>query len=654
MLLQKEQVVGQRYRIIEVIGKGGMAIVYKANDLKLGRDVTLKVLKADLIDDDGFIKRFSTEARAAAKLAHTNIVNVYDVGNDGDIYYIVMEYIDGITLKHLINRKGPLSNELAANIAMQIAAGLENAHENGVIHRDIKPENIMLTEVGDKVVAKVTDFGIAKANSLEITQGDYMGSVHYFSPEQAKGENVDRRSDIYSLGIVFFEMLTGVKPFEGSSAIEFAMKHIKSPLPDIKAINPNASKELIEIIKKACSKEPKNRYQSASEMEEAIRDVLPKLSKKNVNKAPVVADDDMGEYDDYDAEDDESIKIRERNIIITAILTGIVIIVLITIGGKIINNTIYGDTIKVPNFVGLTYEKASEKAEKKGLTIEREDIYQADVEAGDVARQIPEKGERVEKGSVVVLYVSFGPGDIQMPNIVGLRKSEGEKKLAELGLAIGDVEYVASDKPIGEILEQSPEFNEMVTPDVKVSIKVSKGEDAKEVPVPNLRLKTKEEVSMIMEDLGLNVKFLEGYSDSVEEGKVIDQGITPDTMVAVGSQITVTISKGKMETTTEIATIKVPAIVDITTTEAVTEATTEVVTEAVANKAVNIPVNPDKNILGESNNVRVVANKNGTEVVLKEITLGKDEFPFTVNDVSDGNTEYKVYINGNVVYSEIK
>ena len=273
MILEKGYVVSERYKILETIGKGGMAIVYKANDLKLGRDVTFKVLKSDFIEDEAFISRFSTEARAAAQLAHTNIVNVYDVGNDGDIYYIVMEYIDGYTLKELIYKNAPLDNRLACDIAMQIAAGLENAHAHGVIHRDIKPENILLTKIGGKLTAKVTDFGIAKANSLENTQGDYMGSVHYFSPEQAKGENVDQRSDIYSLGIVLYEMVTGTIPFEGESALDLAMKHIKSPIPDPRMVNPKVAPEIIEIIKKACAKEPKNRYQSARAMGQALKNV---------------------------------------------------------------------------------------------------------------------------------------------------------------------------------------------------------------------------------------------------------------------------------------------------------------------------------------------------------------------------------------------
>ncbi len=677
MQLEKGQVISDRYKIVETLGRGGMAIVYKANDLKLGRDVTFKVLKSDYIEDKGFIKRFNTEARAAAQLAHTNIVNVYDVGNDGDIYYIVMEYIDGFTLNELIYKKAPLDNELACDLAMQIAAGLENAHAHGVIHRDIKPENILLTKIGGKLVAKVTDFGIAKANSVETTQGDYMGSVHYFSPEQAKGDDVDQRSDLYSLGIVLYQMVTGTIPFEGNSALDLAMKHIKAPIPDPRNINPNVSQEIIEIIKKACAKEPKNRYQNARAMYEALKIALEGKAKPTANNnikpikkvVPVIDDDDNDYNNDNDIEDEESIEIKkkERNVIIIAVITGILIILLITVGGSMLTKTIYGDTIKVPNFVGMAYEKACLKAEKKGLTVERKDIYKADVDAGDVAQQTPEKGERVNKGDTIVLYVSSGAGDIQVPNIVGMRKSKAEEALAEMGLEIGNVEYVTSDKPIGEVTEQSPEDGEMVGADTKIDVKVSQGSDSEEVKMPDLKLKTQEEASLMLEDLGLEAKFIDGYSDTVPVGSVIDQGIAADTMVQTGSQVAITICRGEHigATNEDSNTATVPAIIDIeepkteNNTEHTTVAPVEQVTTAPVDqtptKQVDIVVNPsDTSSLADTNNVKVTAKKNGSEEVIWEKSVGKTDFPFTVPDKSDGNTTYTVTINGKVVSTVTK
>lgn len=679
MQLEKGQVISDRYKIVEILGRGGMAIVYKANDLKLGRDVTFKVLKSDYIEDKGFIKRFNTEARAAAQLAHTNIVNVYDVGNDGDIYYIVMEYIDGFTLNELIYKKAPLDNELACDLAMQIAAGLENAHAHGVIHRDIKPENILLTKIGGRLVAKVTDFGIAKANSMETTQGDYMGSVHYFSPEQAKGDDVDQRSDLYSLGIVLYQMVTGTIPFEGNSALDLAMKHIKSPIPDPRNINPNVSQEVIDIIKKACAKEPKNRYQNARAMCEALKNALegkskpmPKDNLKPVKKVvPVLDEDDDDDYDnDINDEESAEIKKKERNVIIIAVITGILIILLITIGGSMLTKTLYGDTIKVPNFVGMSYEKACLKAEKKGLTVERKDIYKADVDAGDVAQQTPEKGERVNQGATVVLYISSGAGDIQVPYIVGMRKSKAEDALAEMGLEMGNVEYVTSDKPIGEVIEQSPEEGEMVGADTKIDVKVSQGSANEEVKMPDLKLKTEEEASLLLEDLGLEAKFIDGYSDTVPVGSVIDQGIAADTMVQTGSQVAITICRGEHAGTSgdDNNTATVPAIVDIeepkteahiehTTTAPVEHTTTAPAptAQSTPKKQVDIVVNPsDTSSLADSNNVKVTAKKNGSEEVIWEKSVGKTDFPFTVPDKSDGNTTYTVTINGKVVSTVTK
>jgi len=262
MMLGSGTLVGSRYTIIEKIGIGGMAIVYKAKDEKLDRFVTFKVLKEEFCSDPEFIKKFTVEATAAAKLNHPNIVRVYDFGNDGMVYYIVMEYIDGCTLKELINKNAPFSNEEAVAIASQIASGLEHAHNNNIIHRDIKPQNILVTKDG---TIKVTDFGIARVSTSTTVTTDSVGSVHYFSPEQARGGFVDNKSDIYSLGIVLFEMVTGRLPFNGDSTVALAIKHITEPIPDVNAINPNVSKSIVQIILKATAKMSAQRYATIEE-----------------------------------------------------------------------------------------------------------------------------------------------------------------------------------------------------------------------------------------------------------------------------------------------------------------------------------------------------------------------------------------------------
>ncbi len=687
MILENNRIINERYKIKDKIGIGGMAIVYKAEDLKLGRDVTFKVLKEEFIKDDEFIDRFSTEAIAAAQLSHTNIVSVYDVGNDGDIYYIVMEYIDGFTLKELIYNKAPFSNEDAAEIAIQIASALDHAHLNGIVHRDIKPENILITRVGDEGEAKVTDFGIAKAAKLSSTANDYMGSIHYFSPEQAKGEDVDNRSDIYSLGIVLYEMVTGELPFDGDAAIDLAMQHLKTPIPDPRDVNPQVSDELADIIKKACSKEPKNRYQTAREMMsdlkksigaeklrwDDIEDDIPEhiSSENNGTRKFTPADieeiDEIDEYDEYDEEEEKAYRSKEKKVIFAAILTGIVLVLALTFGGKYINSTLYGDTIKVPDFTGMDYDKACMKAERKGITIERKDIFEESFEAGEVAKQSPEKGERINEGDVVILYVSQGSGDIQVPSLENLSKSKAEEVLAKQGLSLDDdVEYVHSDKPVGTIIEQSPEAGTMVSSDTRIKVKVSQGGLDEEIPVPDLRDKTRDEAAQLLDEAGLSGKFIEGYSDTVEEGKIIDQGIDPGTMVSVGSSITLTVSKGKNteEPVTETPPeVMVPPVVEVTTQPNVpadnsgssdADITEETVAQTDTPKSVNIPVNPNKESLSDSNTLRVTAVEDGVERVVKEGNFSKDDFPFTVSDTTSGPTEYKVYINGEVIHSETR
>lgn len=710
-MLEKNMLINNRYRIQEQIGVGGMAIVYRAIDEKLDREVTFKVLKEDYINDEEFIKRFSTEARAAARLSNNNIVNVYDVGNDGNIHYIVMEYIDGFTLKELISSKAPFTDEEAVGIGLQIGAALEHAHKNGIVHRDIKPENILITKSGNIGTIKVTDFGIAKATTSKTSPIDFMGSVHYFSPEQAKGENVDTRSDIYSLGIVLFEMVTGQLPFTGETAVALAMKHLKEPIPDIKAINPNVSDNLVSVIKKATCKEPKNRYQTISELVKDLKYVLAELHMSKKDKEDIYNDetvimtkDDVDtirnsqKYSDNNnkksknnknnknnnsnknkkqelSQEDADYKKKERKVIIAAIITGIVLILGITMGSKMINNTLYAGTVKVPNFVGMTSEKAEAVAVRKHITIETKEIYKENVDEGIVADQSVKKGERIKEDETVTLYISSGSNSVTVPKFVGYMKSKAEE-IAESNDLVLNVEYVTSDELAGTVVEQEVKEGEKVAPKTEIKIKVSSGGVDEEVKVPDFSGKTKEEAEELLKEIGLTGKFIDGYSDTVPEGQVMDQGIDANSLTTKDTVLTLTVSQGPNKTVAEVqdeVTTLTP-VISLPSSEPKEEKTTAPQGQAVkennetvkpvqnataSTRSVSVSVSPDFNNNSYNTDgsdvysVKVVAeSKNGSTRTILNDKYKVSDFPFSVNDKINSDTTYKVYLNNQVISTE--
>lgn len=714
-MLEKNMLINNRYRIQEQIGVGGMAIVYRAIDEKLDREVTFKVLKEDYINDEEFIKRFSTEARAAARLSNNNIVNVYDVGNDGNIHYIVMEYIDGFTLKELISSKAPFTDEEAVGIGLQIGAALEHAHKNGIVHRDIKPENILITKSGNIGTIKVTDFGIAKATTSKTSPIDFMGSVHYFSPEQAKGENVDTRSDIYSLGIVLFEMVTGQLPFTGETAVALAMKHLKEPIPDIKAINPNVSDNLVSVIKKATCKEPKNRYQTIAELVKDLKYVLAELHMSKKDKEDVYNDETViMTKDDVDtirnsqkysennknnnkksknsknnknnntnknkkqelSQEDADYKKKEKKVIIAAIITGIVLILGITMGSKMINSTLYAGTVKVPNFVGMTSEKAEALAVRKHITIETKEIYKENVDEGVVAEQSVKKGERIKEDEMVTLYISSGSNSVTVPNFVGYIKSKAEE-IAESNDLVLNVEYVTSDELAGTVVDQDVKEGEKVAPKSEIKIKVSSGGVDEEVKVPDFSGKTKEEAEELLKEIGLTGKFIDGYSDTVPEGQVMDQGIDANSLTTKDTVLTLTVSQGPnkavSEAQDEVTTLT--PVISLPSSEPKEEKTTApqqgqavrennetvkpVQSSAATTRSVSVSVSPDFNNNSYNTDgsdvysVKVVAeSKNGSTRTILNDKYKVSDFPFSVNDKINSDTTYKVYLNNQVISTE--
>lgn len=564
-----ERRLGGRYEIKSRVGGGGMAIVYKGHDLLLDRTVAIKVLRSQYGTDDDFIKRFRREAQAAARLTHPNVVSIYDVGQDEETHYIVMEYVEGETLKDLIRREAPLPVEKAVNIAIQIAEALDNAHQHQIIHRDIKPHNILIGKNGR---IKVTDFGIARAvTSATITQtGSVLGSVHYFSPEQAKGGLTGEKSDIYSLGVVLYEMVTGHLPFSGESPISVALKHLQEDFQEPREINPGIPQSVENIILKSLSKDPDQRYGSAREL---VKDLQTCLSSERLNEAKYmpVSTADMEEDPtiiipaireplsdphrdaEYASEEemyqDEWEENRPRRKWMKPVIWLASLAILFGIGiyvyGKI-QSLFEVPEVMVPNVENLFIEDAKELLEEKGLTADIREENSKEVEEGYVIKQLPKEGEKMKKGTAVFLTVSKGKQTITMPGFVGKTKREAEDTLRAFKDLQYEIEEVHDSKtPAGIVMEQDPSEGTVVVPEeTKVVLTVSLG--AETFTMPSLIGKSVTEAENILLKNGLvpkeDVKKEPSYFD---EGIVFDQWpVKAGEKVSKGMEITLYVSSG--------------------------------------------------------------------------------------------------------------
>ena len=514
-----------RYELIEKIGEGGMAIVYKAKCRLLNRYVAIKILRPEFTKDEQFVENFRRESQAAAGLSHPNIVSVYDVGQEGNIHFIVMELVEGKTLSELIEEKGRLDYKEAINITRQVASALSLAHKNQIVHRDIKPHNILITNTG---VAKLADFGIAKAVSASTIIGGnnkVMGSVHYFSPEQARGAYVDERSDIYSLGIVLYEMLTGKVPFDGDNPISIALMHINDPMPSVSAEVPGIPPQLEKIIMKATDKYQTNRYRTADEMIEDL-DNIEFITKVMGQKAFTIAGEEEKEQpavsvhpererthrkSEPAGNTEESDKTLERaNKISTGFIIGAVAVLVIAgiIGLGALLGWFSGDSeeIKVPNFVGSTFEKAQALAQKTGLEIARgEDVYSPDQEEGKITSQNPTADSVVSPGKLITVYVSKGKKDGVVPKIVGMDYKGASEYLKTFGFELGIVKTESSTLPENVIIEQSVEEGSTALKGTKIDVTVSDGKGKETVKMPNLIGKTPDEANAIIDTEGLKL-----------------------------------------------------------------------------------------------------------------------------------------------------
>ena len=481
-----------RYEIIEKIGEGGMAVVYKAKDRLLNRYVAIKILRPEFVKDEQFVENFRKESQAAAGLSHPNIVNVYDVGKEGNIHFIVMELIDVKPLSQVIDEKGRLDYKEAISIARQVASALSLAHKNQIIHRDVKPHNILITSTG---TAKLADFGIARAVSkASIAEGSekIMGSVHYFSPEQARGAYVDERSDIYSLGIVLYEMLTGKVPFDGDNPISIALMHINDPMPSVSSQVPGIPPQLEKVIEKATDKYQSNRYKTADEMIEDLDniDFITKVMGSSIFESQLEKKDEdisdaIKEAEDVKKREDEKKPVNKTKLFI--IIASVIIVIAGIIGAGAMLGWFSGDNdeVEVPDFKGMTLEEAQIEAEKYGLKVEEGDqVYSPDQEEGKITSQTPGKGAKVSKGKVITVNISLGKKDGVVPNIVGMDYKEAKAYLKDFGFELGMVVKVKSTKPENTVITQSVEAGSTADKGTVIDVEVSdgKGKEMKEVP----------------------------------------------------------------------------------------------------------------------------------------------------------------------------
>ncbi len=559
--------INGRYKLLEVIGDGGMAIVYSALDLILDRTVAVKLLRPEFSTDDDFIKRFRREAESATSLDHPNIVSIYDVGEEEDFYYIVMEYVAGTTLKQKIRNRGALPIEESIDIMKQMTSAIEHAHENHIIHRDIKPHNILINEFGE---AKVTDFGIAMAmTSATITHtNSVLGSVHYFSPEQARGGIANERSDIYSLGVVLYEMVTGVLPFSGDSPVSVALKHLQDKFPKPSLINTSLPKNIENIIMRAMAKEPLQRFQSAQELYDAL-DVA--LDPTKVYDKPLESSDDeatkvlapvtpnrsehtqehqpMGPVEKNESSQHLPPKKKKK----ARKVTLIVFLILLLLGGAgalaftFIPGLFYVSDVEVPDVTGMSFEEARTSLIDQNFDVKKEEQFNEEVEEDDVISQDPESGTMVKENSTITLNVSMGAEKVELDDFIGKSKSEVETLLDQQGFENVTFETEHRDDPEGEIYDQSPEAGKMVLPtEDRIIIWYSTGPEP--ILLEDLSGKTKEEAEAYAsaENRELKVSYEEPeYSDTVEEGSVISHDPGTAAQLNKGDEIKLTLSKGK-------------------------------------------------------------------------------------------------------------
>jgi beta-lactam-binding protein with PASTA domain/tRNA A-37 threonylcarbamoyl transferase component Bud32 len=568
MTSSPDQILGAvldgRYRLDSILAKGGMATVYVAADLRLQRQVAVKVMHATLAEDADFVRRFELEARAAASLTHQHVVSVHDQGNDGAVnaIYLVMELVPGHTVRELLQDRGPLTAIQALAVMDPVLQALTAAHEAGFVHRDIKPENII---IGDNGRIKVTDFGLARAitttQSMATTRGLLIGTVAYLSPEQVEQGKADERSDIYSAGVVLFEMLTGKLPHGGDSPIAVAFQHVHADIPKPSTINPNVPSEMDYLVLRATARDPRKRFPNAEEFLDAVRKtrnyletgsahLLPQIENDQEQKTVVLEKPDFEEPSSVPTQNTLIIKKPRRR------KAFFLLIASIAIGAGVF--MIWSSTqTKVPQLVGLTQSQATESISNAELSAEIKLVFSEVVAKGIVISADPTSGSAVGKDQIVTLTISKGPEFFSVPNMKDLTLDEVRAELKNIGLKLGEVTYeYSSDVKKNHTISSKPGFGQLAKPNSSVGIVLSKG--AAPIPIPDVKGSNSEAAVSALSAAGFNsVIVVQEYSNTVATGVVISQTPTALTERLPKTPITLVVSKG-------IRPVSVPNIIGLT------------------------------------------------------------------------------------------
>ena len=546
-----QRILHQRYELLELIGGGGMADVYRARDKLLDRPVAVKILHEQFKSDREFIDKFHREAQAAARLSHANIVNIFDVGVEGNDHYIVMEYVPGSTLKDLIKQQGHLPVAQALRVAEDIARALAHAHDNNLVHCDIKPHNILMMPDGS---AKVADFGIARAvtESTMTYTGNIVGSVHYFSPEQAKGTMITPKSDVYALGVVLYEMLTGVLPFTGETPVSIAVQHLQDTPRPVRELEPSIPPAVEAIVSRTMSKAPEARP-SSDELVEELRQAEHMVSTGSAMTAPDpyatqvmprVSQADMErvrQEEEYEEEPEEDSSIFKSK----KFIAGLVMVLMVGFfAGAFMSFGKFWSTseITVPDVTGKPMALARQILEDQKLRVNVAEVYDATVPAGTVVSQTPEAGTKVKEERMVTINVSRGGEELDMPDLLGLDRADAEIKLKKMGLKLGSVYEKFSDEEEGTVIGQEPRSGTRISKGQTIDITISKGKKVKKVTVPNVKGGTLSAAEGTLKGKGLSV-VVEKRESSQAPGTVISQSPAADSEVESGSTVTLVIAE---------------------------------------------------------------------------------------------------------------